>query len=194
MDDYIREIHDSIKKLSSPNGDGRVYIPVKTFDATVQSVNKKKRTCVVNSEKENLEGLTVRLSPEVCDGDINIPQVGSTVTVMSSGITDPYIVSTTWIDGKIIIIGNQGYENDGVKQVFNDGSYGGLVKVQEATDNFNSIEQYVLALNNAVQAAITSIDGTAGSTGTATFNSLMAGQQINLKNMENKSITHGKKL
>lgn len=190
-DNYIRDIQTAIEHLSGK----RSFVPVKTFDATVVSVDKKSRTCVVDSEKDNIDGLTVRLSPEICDGDINIPQVDSTVTVMMSGITDPYIVNTTWIDGKIIIIADQGYENDGEKQIFNDGAYGGLVRVIDLTKKINTLEKDLNDLKTRFSGwvPVANDGGAALKSATANWfaNTIIETKQSDI---ENESITHGKKL
>lgn len=98
----MADLKELIKRASGTWGKS----DIKTFDATVISVDMDNRTCVVNSLDYSVQGLEVRFMPEVSDGDMNLPQIQSTVIVCMTDFTDPYIVNTTWLDQKTIIVGD----------------------------------------------------------------------------------------
>lgn len=120
-----------IQKISGTYGKANV----KLFDANVESVDVKSRTCIVNAIDCSLDGLTVRFMIDVSDGDMSVPQVNSTVTVAMTDFTDPYIVKSTWLDEKLFVVGNQGFDIKNDNQIFNDGKFGGLMKVKDPDDS-----------------------------------------------------------
>ena len=183
-------IRELIQKIAGTYGKANV----KLFDGTVMSVDNNGRTCTVDSIDSSLNGIQVRFMLEVSDGDMSVPQVGSTVTVAMTDFTDPYIVSATWLDEKLFVVGNQSYDIKPDKQIFNDGSYGGLVILQKVLDNLNAIKDYI---NNTLQPAInTGLIGVGigsaanGTTGAADFEMALTGT-ITFEDMENTNITHG---
>src|SRR5579871_4587851 len=93
-------IKELIQKIAGTYGKANV----KLFDGTVTNVNLNERTCVVDSLDSSLDGITVRFMLEQSDGDMSVPQEGSTVTVAMTDFTDPYIVSATWLDQKDFIV------------------------------------------------------------------------------------------
>src|ERR1035437_8845598 len=129
-------IRELIQKAAGTYGKTNVRL----FDATVNSVNVELRTANVDSIDNSLYGLDVRFMLEVSDGDMSVPTVGSTVTVAMTDFTEPYIVEATWIDEKLFVVGNQSYSIVDGKQVFNDGSFDGFVKVVELTQKLNALE------------------------------------------------------
>jgi hypothetical protein len=111
----------------------------KTFDAIVTSVDIPTRTCVVDALDNSLFNLTVRFMVEVSDGDMEVPQEDSTVTVAMTDFTEPYIVSNTWLDNKLIIVGNQSIDVQKDKQIYNDGAYGGWATIKDPSSPNNGI-------------------------------------------------------
>lgn len=105
-----------------------INIPVKICDCTVVSLDEENRICFVNSTSGNktLNNFPVRYMLQVDDGELDVPQIDSVVSVIFSEFTEPYIVKSTELSKKEITIGNQSYEIVGDKQTFNDGSYGGI--------------------------------------------------------------------
>ncbi len=70
----------------------------------------------------------------------------------------------------------------------------GLVKLDELKDNLDAIKDYLSALKTAVSSGLTAV-GVAmaanGPAGATSFESAMASQVLNFKNMENKNVKHG---
>lgn len=76
---------------------------------------------------------------------------------------------------------------------FNDGSNGGLVKVQEAENNLNQIKDYLDIMKQAVSAGINAVGAAMsanGATGKTAFEAAMAAANINFSDMENKDVKH----
>ena len=183
-------IRELIQKIAGTYGKANV----KLFDGTVMSVDNNGRTCTVDSIDSSLNGIQVRFMLEVSDGDMSVPQVGSTVTVAMTDFTDPYIVSATWLDEKLFVVGNQSYDIKPDKQIFNDGSYDGLVKVIDLTTKLNAIENLINNLLEAVTAVV--ILGTVADGGAVKAGILLGlGSGITpitqQSDIENTSITHG---
>jgi hypothetical protein len=208
-----REIGNNIRKAAGTFG----LAPVVLYDAEVKSVDEQTRTCIVDSITGNKEliGKKVRLMSELSDGDLNIPSVGETVTVMYNDFTSPIIVNASWLSKKIIIVGDQGYSNDGTNQIFNDGGYGGIPIVKDPDNSnagllkkINQLEQKYNDLSikhNALQSSYNShthiySPGPSSPIATATPipTSSANGEQIAPLTFEsdisNPNITHGKKL
>src|ERR1035441_2634684 len=95
--DYA-SIRSKIKQIAGTSQN----VNVRLFDATIISVNRESRTCIVDSIDHSLDGIEVRYMVDISDGDCSIPSVDSTVTVAMTDFTDPYIVKSSWIDEKII--------------------------------------------------------------------------------------------
>lgn len=98
----VLDLKEAIMRLAGTFGKA----DFKTFDATVISVDVNSRTCVVNSLDYSIEGLSVRFMPEISDGSMKVPQVDSTIVVGMTDFTEPYVVSSTWIDRKTDIVGD----------------------------------------------------------------------------------------
>lgn len=132
---------------------------VKLFDAIVESVNIDERTCVVNSDDNSLDGLTVRFMIDVSDGDMSVPQKDSCVTVAMTDFTEPYIVKATWLDEKLFVVGNQSFDIKKDKQIFNDGKFGGLATVKNSLESnggllkrYNLLEEDINKLKGKLDA------------------------------------------
>lgn len=155
-------LKEAIQRLAGTFGKANF----KTFDANVESVDVPTRTCVVNSLDSSVIGLTVRFMVEVSDGDMSVPQKDSTVIVAMTDFTEPYIVSKTWLDNKLIVIGNQSIDVLKDKQIYNDGAYKGWATViNPDVENGGLLKRYNLLeqdintlkgkLNDIMQAATT---------------------------------------
>lgn len=124
----IRQIGNLIKQIAGTYN----AIPIKYVDVTIDEVLEDERCCIVTSCDGSMaiNGLKVRYMPEVSDGDEEVPEKDSTAVIVFTEITEPIIVSKSWLSRKTIIIGNQSWEITPDKQVFNDGKYGGLATVK----------------------------------------------------------------
>lgn len=111
--------------------------PVKYCDVTVDSVNEDEKTCLVSScdGSHSIDSLEVRYMPEVSDGTEDVPEVGSTVVVVFTELTQPVIISTSWLTRKTLIVGNQSFEMKDGLQKFNEGEFGGIPIVKDPDDS-----------------------------------------------------------
>jgi len=96
------------KAMRVATGTDTVYVPVKTFDAIViaGSQNPNTLTCFVNSTDFSINNLEVRYMVCISDGEIDVPADDSNVTVAMSQFTDPYIVKSSELNSKNLVIGD----------------------------------------------------------------------------------------
>lgn len=136
-----REIGDLFKKISGV----KANMQVKLFDATVKSVNEDDGTCLVDSADsgQSFNDLKVRYMSELADGDENIPEVDSSVTILFTQTTEPIIISTSWLERKTITIGDSIIDVKRDEINLNDASFGGLVKVEELTKKIKNLESII---------------------------------------------------
>ena len=76
---------------------------------------------------------------------------------------------------------------------FNEGDNGGLVKVEEARETFQSIKSYCETMKAAIAQGIAAVgagEAANGATGAAAFEGAMASAEITIENMENEKVTH----
>jgi hypothetical protein len=167
-----RQIKEAIERLSGTF----MQDSVKLFLASVDSVNEAERTCDVTPLTDNATTSypSVLLMAESDDGVLIVPTIGSNVIVNVSKRGVAYVCMFSEVD-KITIITK-------TLTQFNDGSFGGLVKVQELVDKINRLEN---TFNTHVHAGVTS-----GGSSTAPPSSTIA--PITMKtDIENDKITHG---
>jgi hypothetical protein len=144
--------------------------------------NSKAATDGTVSVKYNETEFTARLqavSGKPNKGIILVPAIGSEVFCVSEGNSDNSFVIAACSELEKII--------------FNGGTFGGLVKLQELKDNLDNLKQYVEAMNNALPAAFNAIGASTaanGATGGASYQTAMSGKTIQLKDMEDDKITH----
>ena len=156
-------------------------------NATVDSVDIASRTCVctiVDGHTE-YELSSVRLMAVVDDGLLIEPAIGSTVKVIFSVNIEPCIVQ--YSEAEIITI-------DARQRVqFNDGSFGGMVKIEELTAKLNAIEKDMNTFKS-VMSGWTPVPMDGGATLKA-ISSAWSAQSLNITGqdeLENKKVTHGK--
>ena len=132
-------------------------VPVKTFDAIVQagSQNTTEFTCVVYSVDSNITNLTERYNLVISDGVIRVPAVDSTVNVVMTSVTNPYISKFTDLKSHSVGINKQLHINDGLTQSFqtfgdNEGSFGGFVKIVDPIDTNQGLLKKLNNLENDV--------------------------------------------
>jgi hypothetical protein len=190
--DYRASIKESLMSLQRQGNSLRPD----TFDATVVSVDESSRTCVVNSDNRNIDALTVRLIPEISDGFLLIPAEESTVTVSTLGPNfAPIVIAFTELEKIILTVKDQGYLNDGDIQMFNDGKFGGLVKVKETAKKIKALEEKYNSLLSSIKAIIVPL----APTGTYPFGPEFAANTpispiTKVEDLENPKITHGEKI
>jgi hypothetical protein len=167
-----RQIKEAIERLSGTF----MQDSVKLFLASVDSVNEAERTCDVTPLTDNATTSypSVLLMAESDDGVLIVPTIGSNVIVNVSKRGVAYVCMFSEVD-KVTIITK-------TLTQFNDGSFGGLVKVQELVDKINRLEN---TFNNHVHVGVTV--GTA-STG---FTATPIAPITTKTDIENDKITHG---
>lgn len=194
-----RKWSDLIKQIAGTHN----MIPVKMFDANVDSVNVEKRTCQVTSIDPTLtiDDLEVRYMSDISDGEENVPEKDSTVTVIFSSLTTPVIVSNSWLTRKTIIIGDQQWNIIDGKQTFNDGSYGGIPIVKDPENSnaglLKKINDLEKKINDLIQIFINWIP--VPNDGGAALKTLLSSWLIDIiltqeSDISNPNIVHGKKL
>jgi len=168
-----RQISEAIQRLSGTF----MQDSVKLFLANVDSVNEAERTCDVTPLTDNATTSypSVLLMAESDDGVLIIPTINSNVLVNVSKRGVAYVCMFSEVD-KVTIITK-------TLTQFNDGTFGGLVKVQELVDKINRLEN---TFNNHIHGGVTV--GTASTLVPATPIA-----PITTKiDIENDKITHGK--
>ena len=154
---------------------------VSYVNATVKSVDLKKRTCeciVVDGHTEY--DLTCKLMATIDDGILFEPVINSTVKVIFSQNVEPFVCQYSEIENITI--------DAKTKIKFNDGSFGGLVKVKELTDKINTLEKDLNTLKK-VFGTWTPLAETVLKTSLTTW----SGQQITVtkeNEIQNKKIQH----
>jgi hypothetical protein len=136
-----RAIIEAIEKLSGNQLSDRVSIAA----CTVNSVDVESRTCNCTeiTGQAGIEIPNVQIQPEVCDGILLVPSVGSTVLVTYSKYNPPFVSMFSDIDRVFIVAGNAGLNISEDTVVLNDGSFGGLVKVADLISKLNNLENLV---------------------------------------------------
>ena len=151
----LRVIGDKIREIAGTS------IPVRIADAIVVSCDPLKRTCTVNSidaKQKFQDGLVVRFMAEVSDGEYTRPEVGSTVTIIFRELTDPTIFSTSTLDQKTIIVGNQTYDIQNESQTLNSNEYGGLIKSIDPSDTTIGLLKKINNLENKLNSIIDALN------------------------------------
>ena len=195
-----RSIKAAIQAMAGTFGQDVVRINV----AQVVSVDENKSTCTVRIKgvNQSVDVPNVNLQTGVCDGLQIIPVVGSDVLVITSTYNQSYIIQYSDVDKFYLQVGDSEVtiNNDGSMQL-NDGSYDGLVKVQELTQKLNDLENDVNNLKNILQTVLTTTVNEPGNGAPSAFqiamNAALAsyyGQQLTptqQSDIENNLITHG---
>ena len=178
-----RAIIESIRKIADRHkSDDVTYV-----DATVDSVNVSKRicscTCIGGHTEYKLP--TVKLMAVVDDGILFEPVIGSTVKVIFSQNIEPFICQYSEIENITI---------DAKTNIqFNDGSFGGLIKVKELTDKINALESDLNTLKNIFTQWVPVL--TDGGTALKTVSASWYSKRLNVTDkseLTNDKITHGK--
>lgn len=136
-----RAIIEAIQKIAGTLLADRVSIAA----CTVNSVDVATRTCDCTeiTGQAGVDIPNVQIQPEVCDGILLIPAIGSTVLVTYSRYNPPFVSMFSDVDRILLIGGNTGIDLDGDTVTINDGSFGGLVKVAELVTKLNNLENLV---------------------------------------------------
>ena len=177
-----RAIIESINKMTGQHkNDVVTYV-----NAVVLSVDLPNRKCSCTAIDGHTEYdlPTVKLMASVDDGILIEPVIGSTIKVLFSQNIEPFVVQFSGIKNIwILASGNI---------VFQDGSFGGMVKVADLVTKLNTLENDLNTLKNAFKSWVTvpSDGGAALKIITATwFNSDL--NKTVQSDLENKCVQHG---
>ena len=178
-----RSIREAVIKMTG----GHKVDQVTYVNAVVNSVDIKGRACgctVVEGHTE-YELPTVKLMAVVDDGILVEPVIGSIVKIIFSELIEPFVAQYSEIE-TITIDARQTIK-------FNDGTFGGVVKVAELVQKLNELENDL----NTLKAAIASwtpvpSDGGAALKGVITNWSAQSLPVTAVNDIENTMVTHGK--
>lgn len=140
-----RAVIESIQAITKTRLTDKVWMA----ECTVDSVDEGSRTCQCTL----LEGTvstsrTVSLMPVVDDGMLLLPTAGSTVKIIYSEYTAPFVAQYSQVDKILFVIDDKAVQitTDGIQ--LNDGSNGGVPLVNPLVDKINALEN---AYNNVLQ-------------------------------------------
>jgi hypothetical protein len=196
MDNEEKQIIDGFIKWAKNITKGSIL-----FEGTIKSVDETKFTCVVTVTGNSVSTDILNVPLKVLIGSqasvIEIPTIGSDCTVCyrDNNIQRPQLVNVDKSDKLLIKIGNDsdGYQTLQVTKdgfVFNGGNNGGLVILQKAIDNFNSIKTYTDTLKTAIEAGFTAVgvgSAASGPNGKTAFDAAMTAS-ISFEDMNNDKI------
>lgn len=180
---------------------------------TVDTVDKDARTvdCTPIDEGAPLLGVNLQANQESKFGVVVFPRVGSYIVVgfvaegsagvvlMTDDIESIEVVVSD--DSSRMIIDENGARidvgdnisvevtKDGV--VLNDGSLGGMVKLQELNSNLDQLKSYVETMKTAISTGLNAVGAStaaSGAAGAAAFDLAMSAALISFQDMENKKV------
>ena len=153
---------DAIQTLGGAKDSSRL----KTTLATVDAVDVSTRTCTVTTigDRGGVQFENVQLMPSVDDGFLLVPAIDSTVIVGYNTFNQPFVLLFSGIDKVLLVAGENNasiqLDADGLLLEINDtklliedglitlnnGSLGGLVKLNDLVNRLNLIENKVNSL------------------------------------------------
>ena len=180
---------------------------------TVDTVDKDVRTvdCTPIDEGAHLLGVNLQANQESKFGVVVFPRVGSYIVVgfvaegsagvvlMTDDIESIEVVVSD--DSSRMVIDENGARidvgdnisvevtKDGV--VLNDGSLGGMVKLQELNSNLDQLKSYVETMKTAISTGLNAVGAStaaSGAAGAAAFDLAMSAALISFQDMENKKV------
>lgn len=175
-----RSIQEVVRKLAGTQFKSQMNISV----CEVTAINTDDYSCsctpIDESSNTSLEG--VRLMATVDDGFLMIPVIGSTIVVAySDDTTDPYVIMMSEID-EVFATQN--------KWTFNDGSFGGLIKIREIVQKINNIENLLNHLIGRYNTHTHPISGAVANQ-TAMQETGLITSVTKVDELENKNVIHG---
>lgn len=143
---------------------------VKYIVCDVVSVNESSRSCSVTTVSDGNETSLddVMLMIESDDGFLLLPAVDSTVVVAMSDKVAPFVCFFSEIQKVLLIVGDSSITAEPDKITFNDGSFGGLIKIVDLVSRLNKVENALIELktkyNTHTHTGVTTGPGTSGPT------------------------------
>lgn len=127
---------------------------------------------------------------------IVVPKKGTLVLIGNIEQSTGYVLLKADVADRVLIKQADGMYIDVIKNVvkLNGDSKGGLVQIKELQDNLDALKAFVDAMHTALPTAFSAVlaaMASNGALGSQAYTAAMAGQQIILKDMENKNVKHG---
>jgi hypothetical protein len=137
------------------------------FSAEVTAVDIPSRSCTVLSisSEAQLEYTGVWLMPQVCDGILYVPKVGSTVIVENNKNLQPYVVMWSELDQVMYVVGHTTLQMTSTGVNLDGNVYGGVPMVQPLLDKINRLENKLNDLVAMFNTHTHPVTGTAPSGG-----------------------------
>jgi hypothetical protein len=161
---------------------------------TVVSVNTEDRTCDVSTISDRGEQILagVNLMAEVDDGLLKIPAIDSTVVLGFSDTLNYFVCMWSELQKVVLIVGDSGIEVTSDLIKFNDGSFGGLIKINDLVGRLNQVEEALSDLitkyNTHVHTGVTTGGGSSAITPTQSSKIVT---NTTVDQIENPLLTHG---
>jgi hypothetical protein len=171
------------------------HVPsVKTFTATVIEVTESEYTCTVQSGEDTpyIARLKAVLEVENTDGFILIPAKHSEVIVTEINIGEYAVIGYSKIE-KILLKTEStqiAMNKNGI--VFNEGNFGGMIKIQELKSELDKINQILQAILSVISGAPVTEPGNGNPSALQqALNSVLAGKLLpTYANIENNKVKH----
>lgn len=199
-----RNIREAVQRLSGTWGKDLVSIVF----CTVDSVDLENRTCECTpiDDKATTTISNVMLQAEKNDGFFLVPADDSIVLVGISNEKKAFVLLTSDIQQLQVIIGEDSefyVKPDQIKGIvgsstllvkdkviqFNDGTFGGLIKIDTLKIQYDAM---IAAFKAACVAGFTALSGLDGGASLSAFNTSAASiQNLNKTTLENTTVTHG---
>lgn len=187
----MSELKEAIKKIAGTHK--RDYVGL--YMCAVDSVNESDRTCVCTplSGEYNGQLTDVNLSAEPNDGMLLIPEIGSTVVVLSSTNSEYYVVMCSDIQKYLLTVGNSQLVIVDNEIKYNDGGFGGLIKIEELKSELDKVNGILQAIMNILSGApITEAGNGAPSALQVALSAAILGKSLpTYRTIENTKIKHG---
>jgi len=187
------QIRKAIQQITGTvNNDNATYVLCK-----VDSVDTAKRTCDVTVLSDFATSVPdVQIMAGVEDGMLLVPSVGSQVVVCIADSRTPYVSMYSQLDKVMFVVGEMGITitTDGIQ--INDGSLGGLIKIEDLVTKLNNLENIVndlITKYNAHTHPYVNVAAPATTSPTTSLetDTLTPTQKADL---ENAAVTHGEQV
>lgn len=173
----MAQIPDLIRQLAGNNN----YNDNSIYEAEVTSIDNDKRHVYVSTiNGPYVQELKASLMTTIDDGFVLIPQIGSTVYIMTNPLINPFIIHYGAVQ-TVIMTSSQTVQ-------LNSNEYGGIAKIKELTDKINTLEN---AMNNLINKFNLHQHPAFPGPITPTDVDTDSIQITTVKDLENPSVVHG---
>lgn len=156
MADENRRLIDAIQTIAGTN---KPSDNTKRALARVTAVDVPTRTCTVDTLTGTIFTLNkVALMAQINDGFLMVPAIDSEVIVLYGTQVKTQVIMYSELQRVYAIVGDSGFEMLPDKVMFNDGSYGGMVIIEELVKRLNALEEDNNKLKKALGIVFTPPD------------------------------------